>query len=94
MEPENLPRFLGGTCECEGGCLAKMPGPWDAEVPAGPVMSSEEHKDEDDPADLADLRSAIQGSMNLSSEKPPVGRFGDNAITPMNTQTEDDSEFH
>lgn len=26
---ENVPRFLGGECECEGGCLETEPGPWD-----------------------------------------------------------------
>ena len=29
VPPENVPCFLGGECECEGGCLETEPGPWD-----------------------------------------------------------------
>ena len=29
VEMDNLPSFLGGNCECEGGCLIKCSGPWD-----------------------------------------------------------------
>jgi len=25
---ENLPKFLGGICECPNGCLIERPGPW------------------------------------------------------------------
>jgi len=28
IEPENLPVFLGGKCDCNGGCLAINSGPW------------------------------------------------------------------
>lgn len=28
VAPENLPEFLGGTCNCEGGCLNSDEGPW------------------------------------------------------------------
>lgn len=28
VAPENLPKWLGGTCECPGGCLSKPKGPW------------------------------------------------------------------
>ena len=28
IEIDKLPKFLGGNCECEGGCLFKEPGPW------------------------------------------------------------------
>lgn len=28
VEPENLPTFLGGTCECAQGCLNANAGPW------------------------------------------------------------------
>ena len=28
VEPQNLPEFLGGTCNCYGGCLSCDPGPW------------------------------------------------------------------
>lgn len=30
VAPENLPDFLGGTCNCEGGCLNSNAGPWSA----------------------------------------------------------------
>lgn len=29
VEPENLPKFLGGTCECQpDGCILQGEGPW------------------------------------------------------------------
>ena len=28
VDIDNLPKFLGGNCECEGGCLIAQPGPW------------------------------------------------------------------
>ena len=28
VDAEKLPKFLGGECECEGGCLYAQPGPW------------------------------------------------------------------
>jgi CRAL/TRIO domain/CRAL/TRIO, N-terminal domain len=28
VAPENLPDFLGGTCNCPGGCLSSDAGPW------------------------------------------------------------------
>ena len=28
VEPEKLPKFLGGQCECPGGCLKSNVGPW------------------------------------------------------------------
>ena len=28
MDPENVPTFLGGECECEGGCNYADKGPW------------------------------------------------------------------
>ena len=29
IEIDKIPKFLGGNCECEGGCLHREPGPWD-----------------------------------------------------------------
>lgn len=29
MDIDELPKFLGGKCECEGGCMMRQPGPWD-----------------------------------------------------------------
>ena len=28
VEADNLPKFLGGNCECEGGCINSDIGPW------------------------------------------------------------------
>eukprot|EP00246_Nothoceros_aenigmaticus_P002042 TRINITY_DN1277_c0_g1_i1.p1 TRINITY_DN1277_c0_g1~~TRINITY_DN1277_c0_g1_i1.p1 ORF type:complete len:109 (-),score=10.69 TRINITY_DN1277_c0_g1_i1:118-444(-) len=28
VEAQNLPSFLGGACECEGGCMNAVSGPW------------------------------------------------------------------
>ncbi|KAL1916977.1 uncharacterized protein VTP21DRAFT_5174 [Calcarisporiella thermophila] len=28
IDPENLPKFLGGNCECDGGCNKSDSGPW------------------------------------------------------------------
>lgn len=28
IDKENLPTWLGGTCECEGGCIFSNAGPW------------------------------------------------------------------
>ena len=30
VDPENLPKFLGGTCECNDGCESSDAGPWKA----------------------------------------------------------------
>lgn len=29
VSPDNVPKFLGGNCQCEGGCLETEEGPWD-----------------------------------------------------------------
>ncbi|KAJ1536874.1 cytosolic factor, phosphatidylinositol/phosphatidylcholine transfer protein, partial [Cladochytrium tenue] len=37
IDPQNLPAFLGGQCECEGGCETSDIGPWnDGSVPGYP----------------------------------------------------------
>ena len=28
VDKENLPKFLGGSCECKGGCMNSDIGPW------------------------------------------------------------------
>lgn len=28
IEPQNLPKFFGGQCECPGGCSMSDAGPW------------------------------------------------------------------
>jgi hypothetical protein len=32
VDPANVPRELGGTCECEGGCTRADSGPWTEEI--------------------------------------------------------------
>ena len=53
VDKENLPKFLGGTCECEGGCLKRQPGPWDDYELVGREirLKSEEVKVEDNQND-------------------------------------------
>lgn len=31
IDKENLPTFLGGVCQCEGGCMFSNAGPWNKE---------------------------------------------------------------
>lgn len=31
IDAANLPTFLGGTCDCQNGCLNRNPGPWNPE---------------------------------------------------------------
>jgi len=45
VDAENLPKFLGGTCECPGGCENSDTGPWnDGTVPGYPMALYEDFK--------------------------------------------------
>jgi hypothetical protein len=45
IDAENLPAYLGGTCECEGGCDRSDKGPWnDGSVAGYPVPLWEDMK--------------------------------------------------
>ncbi len=37
VDEDKLPKFLGGTCECEGGCLKSNVGPWNEYKAIEPV---------------------------------------------------------
>ena len=36
IDAHNLPKFLGGSCECPGGCINSNLGPWNDFVPVYP----------------------------------------------------------
>jgi hypothetical protein len=48
IDPANLPKFYGGSCECPGGCEKSDLGPWnDGSVPGFPIARWESIKDRD-----------------------------------------------
>ena len=49
IDADQLPKFLGGSCECEGGCLKSNKGPWnDYEIvfPNGIKLKSSQQQEE------------------------------------------------
>ncbi|KAJ3302057.1 cytosolic factor, phosphatidylinositol/phosphatidylcholine transfer protein [Kappamyces sp. JEL0829] len=56
VDKDCLPTYLGGTCECEGGCRHSDVGPWnDGTVPGYPIEYWESFKRRDEAARLARL---------------------------------------
>jgi hypothetical protein len=97
-DPANIPAFLGGTCNCEGGCLSRNIGPWNPEgrprnefgFPEGmshgtPQPQAEEVKAEPE-IDLHSLRNALSQGLLGGPKKAEDSPVGD---TPMNTQVDD-----
>ena len=62
IPPENLPKFLGGTCDCPGGCDYSDDGPW-----KDPKWVKEPKWAKKTPKDAVDAQKA---DTNLISDQP------------------------
>ena len=62
IPPENLPKFLGGTCDCPGGCDYSDDGPW-----KDPKWVKEPKWAKKTPKDAVDTQKA---DTNLISDQP------------------------
>mmetsp|Transcript_9504 Transcript_9504/g.18387 ORF Transcript_9504/g.18387 Transcript_9504/m.18387 type:complete len:331 (+) Transcript_9504:995-1987(+) len=96
-DPANIPAFLGGTCNCDGGCLFRNIGPWNPEgrprnefgFPEGTSFErrAEESKSEPQPRiELNALRDALSQGLQGGPRAPQSAQLVD---TPVNTQVDD-----
>jgi hypothetical protein len=66
---ENLPKFLGGTCECKGGCQFSDEGPWTDPAWAKPPKWAEKKE----PAAAADNAQHVINNENVNEATIPTG---------------------
>ncbi|KAI9682719.1 MAG: cytosolic factor, phosphatidylinositol/phosphatidylcholine transfer protein [Trizodia sp. TS-e1964] len=82
IDPENLPKEFGGTCECEGGCAFSDMGPWQDPKWAKPPKwaqadkKKEAEKDKDttiqNPPPPYKETSGLEGSAGANGVRPAV----------------------
>lgn len=100
-DPANIPTFLGGTCNCEGGCLTRNIGPWNPEgrprnefgFPEGMSHNSRTEEVKEEPRiELDMLRNALSQGLQggpSGSSGASGSRSGQVSDTPLNTQVDD-----
>jgi hypothetical protein len=76
---ENLPKVLGGTCECEGGCMFSDHGPWKDPRYAKPPKWSKEAKDDTAIPPAQDSSGVEEGTKEGADVKPEEAKVDDKA---------------
>lgn len=64
---ENLPKFLGGTCECKGGCQLSDEGPWTDPTWAKPPKWTEKQESS------AEKQQQVINNENVNEATIPTG---------------------